>query len=37
MWVLILEIIIGVVAYFIMKGQLVKIYSADFVKASNGC
>ena len=33
MWVLILEIIIGVVAYFIMKGQLVKIYSADFVKS----
>lgn len=33
MWVLILEIIIGVVAYFIMKSQLVKIYSADFVKS----
>lgn len=32
MWILILEIIIGLVAYFIMKGQLKKVYDVSFIK-----
>ena len=33
MWILILEIIIGVAAYFIMKNLLTKTYNADFIKS----
>ncbi len=33
MWILILEIIIGVAAYFIMKSLLTKTYNADFIKS----
>ena len=33
MWILILEIIIGVAGYFIMKSLLTKTYNADFIKS----